>query len=252
MKMKQHRQRNGFTLIELLVVISIIALLVSILLPSLQTAREQAKSVVCKSNLGQMRLVWTMYLEDNGDYFPYVHEERSCGKSGTWPDYGNPGGYSRRLTPYAGDAALFECPADQGYGTLTNCFDQLGTSYAYNCRANLNTYGYGLALKKTGQLKDSLHQTIIMGDHGIGTYYNSQPALPPWLVINPPFWHKRNEAMMNVLFVDLHVDMIHIVPTPDAAATGGSVDPDRQWTFSSGWYGPHPISKFGLSFPPKW
>lgn len=55
----------GFTLVELLVVISIIALLVAILLPTLSKAREQAKSVVCKTHLRQMGQTFMMYLLDN-------------------------------------------------------------------------------------------------------------------------------------------------------------------------------------------
>lgn len=50
------RKAGGFTLIELLVVIAIISLLVSILLPSLRQAKEQAKTVVCKTD---MRAIYT-------------------------------------------------------------------------------------------------------------------------------------------------------------------------------------------------
>ena len=56
---------SGFTLIELLVVISIISILMSILLPSLNRAREAGKRVHCLSNLRQLTLVWNMYAMDN-------------------------------------------------------------------------------------------------------------------------------------------------------------------------------------------
>lgn len=61
------RGRRAFTLVELLVVISIIALLISILLPSLRRAREQTKSTVCMSHLRSLGQGIAMYALDNND-----------------------------------------------------------------------------------------------------------------------------------------------------------------------------------------
>ena len=61
---------KGFTLVELLVVIGIIALLISILLPALNKAREQAKMVACASNEKQLLLAFQMYVSENKSRTP--------------------------------------------------------------------------------------------------------------------------------------------------------------------------------------
>ena len=61
----KRKRAFGFTLIELLVVISIIALLMAILMPSLRKARDQARGVVCKSNLNQWGKMFYLYTNDN-------------------------------------------------------------------------------------------------------------------------------------------------------------------------------------------
>jgi prepilin-type N-terminal cleavage/methylation domain-containing protein len=58
---------TGFTLIELLVVMAIVALLVSLLLPALSSAKEKARAITCLGNLKQLQLAWQLYTDDHGD-----------------------------------------------------------------------------------------------------------------------------------------------------------------------------------------
>jgi prepilin-type N-terminal cleavage/methylation domain-containing protein/prepilin-type processing-associated H-X9-DG protein len=72
--------RNAFTLVELLVVIAIIALLMGVLLPALNKARQQAQATVCKSNLRQIGIALNFYTEAWNFFIP-----RGNGSSGdTW------------------------------------------------------------------------------------------------------------------------------------------------------------------------
>ncbi len=89
--------RRAFTLIELLVVIAIIAILAALLLPALSKAKGQARKTACASNLHQLNLALTMYLDENRDNFP------PYSRTNRWPTL---------LRDGYKDLSLLRCPND--------------------------------------------------------------------------------------------------------------------------------------------
>lgn len=105
-------RRSGFTLIELLVVIAIIGVLVALLLPAVQQAREAARRTQCKNNLKQLGLALHNYHDAYGK-FPYFAGGTKKGKPSTSGNWDRQSGLVQ-LLPYADQANLYNLMAAGG------------------------------------------------------------------------------------------------------------------------------------------
>lgn len=118
-------RRRGFTLIELLVVIAIIGVLVALLLPAVQQAREAARKTQCRNNLKQLGLALHNYHDAFNVFPPGVVQVRSVGQSGIIragdPNDQTPAwGWGAFILPFLDQGPLFNqlSPGPVSYGSL--------------------------------------------------------------------------------------------------------------------------------------
>lgn len=127
-------RHSAFTLIELLVVIAIISLLAAILFPVFGRARENARRASCQSNMKQMGLGITQYVQDYDDRYP-AWARPTDGTTGNSSIY-----WMSQIMPYVKNTQLFKCPSNSKQ-TTANDKNGIPNYYAANYYSDYANYG---------------------------------------------------------------------------------------------------------------
>ncbi len=234
---KTHKRRHtvpidagAFTLIELLICVAIIALLVSMLIPALQKARERSQATKCVAILHAWGLALTQYTADSDNQTP----------SGWTPFYTyacqNTGGVGSQNSPFVNK--LYYCPATQTGGIYAST----GMSYGHYVAGGLFSGFY--SPQSTPFLADVawFNPTTKLLNAAIaldGSYIpSSLTTNSPWSTFHPNF-HGRHSGYGSVLWYDGHASM----EKPYSPIVNTSIDPNQVLSrFNLGFLNPSPSS----------
>jgi prepilin-type N-terminal cleavage/methylation domain-containing protein/prepilin-type processing-associated H-X9-DG protein len=263
--------RKAFTLIELLVVISIIAILISILLPALGKAREAARGTQCMAKIRGFGVAFGIYVMDHKSWYPAgcewpkpptpnaIDQGTSWDQGWTWSeaiyDYmTQPGRYKwDALDPY--DVRLYSCPSDPRLATKPR--DGI-LSYAMNAhRSQYNGRMDGMTFKYHGSdsprlpagiPQDAIHvsENWVQAPSSVMIVVdNCRPTGDSWRAgyggceIRAPIYNSvwnflpngSHSAGFNWLMVDGHAQRMTLA---DSLGTGDEIGPKGIWTKALG------------------
>lgn len=239
-----NRCDSGFTLIELLVVVAIIAILASLLLPTLARAKAKSLQSQCLGNQHQIGLAYKMYADDNLDDYP---RQAGWGAGGGTVGTRRPDFVSasfgvtvpeedRPLNAYTENPELFRCPADKGdelYGE-DHCYLGYGNSYlpqfshdSFRVRhvvgdSRVDPNSYAGTPMKASEVSVSPHNKVFQGD------WHWHPNRGQ--IAARSIWHNyKGQPRYNMLFGDGHVEFYRFPEDLKNHTFGITPDPAHIW-----------------------
>jgi prepilin-type processing-associated H-X9-DG protein/prepilin-type N-terminal cleavage/methylation domain-containing protein len=236
---KYCRTRWAFTLVEVLVVIAILGVLVALLLPAVQAAREAARCTECKSNLRQIGIAVLQYYELNhGRFFLHHPFEADVNSQVAAADSFAEIYWEDKLTPFIGgkqDAddslakrgiivdLIYRCPSDTSERTAflddTGQLDGIvnRSSYLLNSQLSHKTRRYGLWTLNKFDVKVGTSKFITFSERNPDAFTKESGNDPRqddydiWLgtkIFEPWLATERHAGTANYLYLDGHVDSI--------------------------------------------
>lgn len=209
------RRRVGFTLVELLVVIAIIGILVALLLPAVQAARESARRMSCQNNLKQFSLAILNY-HDVYKHFP------PSGRILTQPAKGISLGMHFDVLPF-----IEEGNVKAAAGDATN-MTELETGNAALRAAQINVFFCPTVSR------DEYNYTA--GDWGVSTYYGLTGAGRPGFVRTLEKAHCGDIYTDGLLFPDSEIKMKHVTDGTSHTLMLGERVYELRSFFSGAWW----------------